>query len=89
MRYIDIDRLIGIARECGIRLRLERRVGNFVPAGVPIIRASKLERMSEDVEIRLLVALDIGPTSEQSSCLSRILRRRLLSLFVEFHDAAS
>jgi hypothetical protein len=81
---IDIDRLIGIARECGIRLRLARRIGNFVPGGVPIIRASKLERMSEDVEIRLL-----GPTSEQSSFSLGFLRRRLLNLFVAFHDAAS
>jgi hypothetical protein len=31
----------------------------------------------------------IGDLSEQSSCLTRILRRRLLNLFVEFHDAAS
>jgi uncharacterized membrane protein len=62
IRYIDIDRLIGIAREYGIRARLERRVGHFVPAGVPIIRATKPERMSEDLELRLLAALDIGPT---------------------------
>ena len=62
IRYIDIDRLIGIAREYGIRVRLERRVGHFVPAGVPIIRATKPERMSEDLELRLLAALDIGPT---------------------------
>jgi hypothetical protein len=31
----------------------------------------------------------IGDLSEKSSCLTRILRRRLLNLFVEFHDAAS
>lgn len=34
-------------------------------------------------------SLRIGDLSEQSSCLTRILRRRLLNLFVEFHDAAS
>jgi uncharacterized membrane protein len=33
-----------------------------VPAGIPMIRASKPERMSQDVEVRLLAALDIGPT---------------------------
>jgi uncharacterized membrane protein len=62
IRYVDIDRLIGIAREYGILVRLERRVGHFVPAGVPMIRTSKPERMSEDVELRLLAAVDIGPT---------------------------
>jgi uncharacterized membrane protein len=61
IRYIDIDRLIGIAREYGIRVRLERRVGHFVPAGLPIVRATKPERVSEDVELRLLAALDYRP----------------------------
>lgn len=34
-------------------------------------------------------SLPISDLPEQSSCLTRILRRRLLNLFVEFHDAAS
>jgi uncharacterized membrane protein len=62
IRYVDIDRLIGLAREYGIWVRLERRVGHFVPAGVPIIWVSKPERLSSDRELRLLAALDMGPT---------------------------
>ena len=62
IRYIDINRLIGLAREYGIRVRLARRVGHFVPAGVPIIRISKPDRVSPERELHLLAAIDIGPT---------------------------
>jgi uncharacterized membrane protein len=43
-------------------VRLERRVGHFVPAGIPILRATKPERVLEEVALRFLAALDIGPT---------------------------
>jgi len=62
IRYVDIDRLTVLAREYGIWVRLERRVGHFVPAGVPIIRVSKPDRVSPDREASLLGAIDMGPT---------------------------
>jgi uncharacterized membrane protein len=62
IRYVDINRLIALAREYGIWVRLERRVGHFVPAGVPIIRVSKPERLSSEREAHLLSAHDLGPT---------------------------
>jgi uncharacterized membrane protein len=62
IRYVDINRLITLAREYGIWVRLERRVGHFVPAGVPIIRVSKPERLSSERETHLLAAFDMGPT---------------------------
>lgn len=62
IRYVDIDRLVALAREYGIWARLERRVGHFVPAGVPIIWVSKKERVSPERELHLLAALDMGPT---------------------------
>jgi uncharacterized membrane protein len=62
IRYVDINRLINLAREYGIRVRLERRVGHFVPSGVPIIWVSKPERISQERELHLLAALDMGPT---------------------------
>jgi uncharacterized membrane protein len=43
-------------------VRLERRVGHFVPANVPILRVSKPERVSPEDEVHLLAAFDIGPT---------------------------
>jgi uncharacterized membrane protein len=62
IRYVDINRLITLAREYGIWVHLERRVGHFVPAGVPIIRVSKPERLSSERETHLLAAFDMGPT---------------------------
>ena len=62
IRYIDINRLIALAREYGIWVRLERRVGHFIPAGVPIIRISRSERVSPERELHLLAAIDMGPT---------------------------
>src|SRR6516164_9707407 len=62
IRYIDINRLIALAREYGIWVRLERRVGHFIPAGVPIIRISRSERVSAERELHLLAAIDMGPT---------------------------
>ena len=62
IRYVDINRLIALAKEYGIWMRLERRVGHFVPAGVPIIRVSKPERITAEREIHLLAAFDMGPT---------------------------
>lgn len=62
IRYVDINRLTALAREYGIWLRLERRVGHFVPAGVPIFWTSKPERVSAERAQHLLAALDMGPT---------------------------
>jgi len=43
-------------------VHLKRRVGHFVPAGVPIILVSRPERVSPQRELHLLGALDMGPT---------------------------
>jgi uncharacterized membrane protein len=62
IRYVDLDRLIALATAYGICVRLERRVGQFVPEGVPLARVSKPERLAADRTLHLLAALDIGPT---------------------------
>jgi uncharacterized membrane protein len=62
IRYVDINRLISLAREYGISVRLERRLGHFIPAGVPIIRISRPERVSPERKLHLLAAIDMGPT---------------------------
>ena len=62
IRYVDINRLVSLAREYGIWVRLERRVGHFIPAGVPIIRISRPDRVSLEREVHLLAAIDLGPT---------------------------
>ncbi len=62
IRYIDIHRLVALAKAYRICVYLERRVGQFVPAGVPLARVSKPERVAADHAIHLGAAFDIGPT---------------------------
>jgi uncharacterized membrane protein len=62
IRFIDIVRLRSLARTYGICLRLERRVGHFVPEGITLMRVSRGDRISEERSIQLLMAIEIGPT---------------------------
>jgi uncharacterized membrane protein len=62
VRYVDIARLTRLARSFRVTLRIERRVGHFVPAGVPLLRVSSLDRVAGDRATLLLAAIDIGPT---------------------------
>jgi len=62
IRYIDVAHLLNLARTYRVTMQVERRVGQFVPAGVPILRVSKAERIPADGKEHLLTAFDIGPT---------------------------
>lgn len=62
IRYVDIDHLIDLAKAYHISVHLERRIGQFVPAGVPLARVSKPERVSADRALDLISAFDVGPT---------------------------
>jgi uncharacterized membrane protein len=62
IRYVDIKHLIALAQAYRICVYLERRVGQFVPAGVPLVRVSKPERVPADGALHLTAAFDIGPT---------------------------
>jgi uncharacterized membrane protein len=62
IRYVDIKRLIVLAQAYRISLHLERRVGQFVPACVPLARVSRPDRLPADGALHLIAAFDIGPT---------------------------
>jgi len=62
IRYIDINHLIDLAKAYHVAVHLERRVGQFVPAGIPLARVSKPERMSAERAVDFIAAFDIGPT---------------------------
>ena len=62
IRYVDVGRLLHLARSYHIRLRIERRVGHFVPAGVPLLRVTHADRVTAERSARLLATFDIGPT---------------------------
>ncbi len=61
IRFVDIKRLRLLARTWRIRVRVERRVGHFVPEGVTLFTVSHGERMTEERAAALLAAIDIGP----------------------------
>jgi uncharacterized membrane protein len=61
IRYVNINRLEALAKAYKICVHLERRVGQFVPSGVPLMRVSKPERVPVDRALHLVAAFDIGP----------------------------
>ena len=62
IRFIDVQRLAGLARKYHVRIRILRRVGHFIPAGIPVMMVSKGSRLSPEETARLLSAVDTGPT---------------------------
>jgi uncharacterized membrane protein len=62
IRYVDIKHLVALAKAYRICVQLERRVGQFVPAGVPLARVSRAERVPPDHALHFITAFDIGPT---------------------------
>ena len=62
IRFIDGARLIALAKHYGVAVRVLRRVGHFVPAGVPLLIISKGERLSPSVSAEFLGVFDLGPT---------------------------
>ena len=62
IRFIDVGFLFDCAKSFGVQIMLDRRVGHFVPAGVPLLRVIDAGRVTPEREARLLSAIDIGPT---------------------------
>jgi len=61
IRVVDIERLRSLANAYRVCLRLERRVGHFVPEGVALMKVSRGDRITEERALQLLAAIDIGP----------------------------
>ena len=62
IRFVDIGRLSALAKSYGVCLRLERRVGQFVPEGGALLKVARGSRISEDRALQLIAAIDLGPT---------------------------
>ena len=62
IRFVDIGQLLYLAKAWRIRIRVERGVGQFVPAGVPLVHVSREDRINPVRIVELLGAFDIGPT---------------------------
>jgi uncharacterized membrane protein len=61
IRFIDTKRLLAFARTHRLQLRVTRRVGHFVPAGVPLVMVSRRTRLDRHNAVHLTGAFDIGP----------------------------
>jgi uncharacterized membrane protein len=62
IRYIDIKRLTALAKSYHVRIRVLRRVGQFVPEGVPLLMISRAERAEPEQIAALRAAFDLGPS---------------------------
>lgn len=62
IRFVDVSHLLELAKAHHICVRVERRVGHFVPEGLPLLTVSRGDRVTADLAVDLLAAFDIGPT---------------------------
>jgi uncharacterized membrane protein len=62
IRFIDAPRLVAHAKHYHVSIRVLRRVGHFVPAGIPLMMVSKGSRLPPEGTAEMLTAFDIGPT---------------------------
>jgi uncharacterized membrane protein len=62
IRYVDTGRLLELAKAFKLRVRMLRRVGHFVPAGVALFGVSPEERLDPARASELRSTFDMGPT---------------------------
>jgi uncharacterized membrane protein len=62
IRFIDTRRLVFLAKSCRVKVRLLRRVGQFIPAGIPLLMVSKGDRLSPENRAEFRGAFDFGPS---------------------------
>jgi uncharacterized membrane protein len=62
IRFIDTKQLVGLAKAYRVKVHVLRRVGQFVPAGIPLLMVYKGERLSSEGIAVLRGAFDFGPS---------------------------
>jgi uncharacterized membrane protein len=62
IRFIDTTRLVWLAKTYHVKIRVRRRVGQFVPAGTPLVALSRSGRLSGEAVAELRGAFDLGPS---------------------------
>jgi uncharacterized membrane protein len=60
IRLIDTEQLVARAKAYRVKIHVLRRVGQFVPAGIPLLMVYKGERLSSDGVTDLRAAFDFG-----------------------------
>lgn len=62
IRYVDLKQLLSLAESHRVKILVTRRVGQFVPAGTPLLMVNKGDRVTEELTTALQAAFDFGPT---------------------------
>jgi uncharacterized membrane protein len=62
IRFIDLARLVTLAKSYRVKVRVVRRVGQFVPAGTPLLMVDKGDRLSRGGAAEFHGAFDVGPS---------------------------
>jgi len=62
VRYIDTKQLVALAKSYGLTVQVLRRVGHFVPEGVPLLTVSKGKKLTPARIADLRALFDLGPT---------------------------
>ncbi len=62
IRFVDTGRLVALAKANHVKVRAVRRVGQFVPAGTPLLLAYKGDRLTPESRDEMLGAFDLGPS---------------------------
>ena len=62
IRFIDTAKLVALSSAFHIKVRVLRRVGQFVPAGTPLFMVYKADRLSPEKTAELLSVVDLGPS---------------------------
>jgi uncharacterized membrane protein len=61
IRFVDSGRLAALAKSHRVKIKVLRRVGHFIPQGVPLLMVSKEDRIAHDGGAQFLDAFDLGP----------------------------
>ncbi|HEX4001024.1 MAG TPA: DUF2254 domain-containing protein [Candidatus Acidoferrales bacterium] len=61
IRFVDIKQLLALATAHRVKLHVVRRVGQFVPAGAPLLMVHKGERLATEAAATLRASFDFGP----------------------------
>ncbi len=62
IRFVDLKQLLSLATSLHVKVQVVRRVGQFVPAGTPLLMVNKTERLSREAITAFREAFDFGPT---------------------------
>jgi len=62
IRFVDQKQLLSLATSHHVKVRVIRRVGQFVPAGTPLVVVNKADRLTPSLASAIRAAFDFGPT---------------------------